>query len=250
MPAMPESDDSPLWRVSEFEQQRIQTTTAGFNRPDGPTLLPTTLLADLTRLQADQSTNDVIEVIAACMRHKEAALLCFLYEDLVWPVTLFPSHYLYHSPRDIAHSNSRGLGAVSLLSADPPGVRPPGHWMHERVADTSQYRPLGRLLWTMAMYGPRSDLLHEIAGRAAYRLVPSRLAEPLDTHGALGPAVQRLQRESVSLRELATWPGLSVDRASRLLNALYLNGGLMVTRSHPAARNQPGFLRSWFGGRR
>ena len=38
---------------------------------------------------------------------------------------------------------------------------------------------------------------------------------------------------------MAHWPGLSVERASRLLNALYLTGALMVTRSHLMARGEP-----------
>jgi hypothetical protein len=35
---------------------------------------------------------------------------------------------------------------------------------------------------------------------------------------------------------------MSVERASRVLNALYLCGALMVSRTHPAARPAP---RSW-----
>jgi len=40
----------------------------------------------------------------------------------------------------------------------------------------------------------------------------------------------------VPLRTIAGWPGMSHERASRLLNALYLGSELMITRSHPAAR--------------
>lgn len=246
MQYQPDFDDSTLWRVSAFERMRAEGASANFQRAEGPTLLPTTLLADLERLQADPATDDLLETVAACMRHRESALLCLRYGDLAWPLTIFPAHHLYHSPRDIGEATAHGLLGTSLLSADPPGVRPPGHWMHERVADTSHYRPLGRLLWALAMHGPRSTLLQEIGGRAAYRLVNSRLNEPIDAPGALGPAAQRLQRESVSLRDLAGWPGMSLERASRLLNALYLCGGLMVTRTHPAARAEPGRLRSWF----
>jgi hypothetical protein len=242
-------DDSTLWRISAFDRIRSESAQGAFARPDGPTLLPTTLLADLRRIHSDPATNDVLEVVAACMRHRENALLCLRYEELVWPITLFPAYRLYHSPRDIAEATSNGLASLAVLSADPPGVRPPGHWMHERVADVEHYRPLGPLLWTLALHGPRHSLLTEIGGRAAYRLVTSRLSEPLDAPGALGPAVQRMQHKSVALRELATWPGLSVERASRLLNALYLSGGLIVTRTHPAARAEPGWLRSWFGRR-
>jgi len=39
---------------------------------------------------------------------------------------------------------------------------------------------------------------------------------------------------------VAGWPGMSIERASRVLNALYLASSLMVTRTHPAARHQFG----------
>jgi hypothetical protein len=41
---------------------------------------------------------------------------------------------------------------------------------------------------------------------------------------------------------MAAWPGMSAERASRLLNALYLVGGLMVMRTHPAARDESALL--------
>jgi hypothetical protein len=42
---------------------------------------------------------------------------------------------------------------------------------------------------------------------------------------------------------------MSTERASRLLNALYLAGGLLVTRAHPAARNEPASWRGLLGRR-
>jgi hypothetical protein len=247
---MRDFEDSTLWRVSAFERVREHTGTSGFARLGGPTLLPTTLLADLRRLHRDPQSDDVLEVVAACMRHREAALLCLQLDQLVWPVTLFPQPLLFHSPRDLAEASDAGFAALTLLTAEPPGVRPPGHWMHERVAHAEHYRPLPPLLWELAMRGPRRTLLAEIGGRAAYRLMPSRLgAARLPASGALGPAMQRLQRASVSLRDMAGWPGMDVERASRLLNALYLTGSLLITRSHPAAREQPGLLRSLFGSK-
>jgi hypothetical protein len=62
--------------------------------------------------------------------------------------------------------------------------------------------------------------------------------------------MQRLRQGAASLREMAHWPGMSVERASRLLNALYLCGALMVTRSHPAARSAPTAWRDLFSRRR
>jgi hypothetical protein len=37
------------------------------------------------------------------------------------------------------------------------------------------------------------------------------------------------------LREIAAWPGFDPDRAQRLLNGLYLQAALMISRTHPGA---------------
>ena len=244
---MRDFEDSTLWRVSAFERVLHETGTSGFTRLDGVTVLPTTLLSDLRRLHRDPETNDLLEVMAACLRHREAALLCIQIGSLVWPVSLFPQAMLYHSPRDVAQAPSEGLLHARVLTTEPPGVKPPGHWMYERVAADQHYHTLIPMLWDMAMRGPRRSLLTEIGGRAAYRVMPSRMAsERLAATGALDSALHRLQRDSASLREIAGWPGMDVERASRLLNALYLSGGLMVSRSHPSAREPPGAGRSLF----
>jgi len=243
-------EDSTLWRVSAFERIRQQTGSSGFMRLTGPTLLPTTLLADLRRLDADPRSNDVLEVIAACMRHREAALLCLTHEGLVWPVTLFPNEGVYHSPRDLREASLEGLANLKLATAEPPGVRPPGHWMHERVANAEHYWPLPPLLWSIALNGPRRMLLADIAGPAAYRFVSASSDERLNAPGALGSALDRLQRSSATLREIAAWPGMSTERASRLVNGLYLAGKLLVTRTQAVAREQAGTSgRGWFGRR-
>lgn len=232
--------DSTLWRISAFERVQQATGTSGFMRMGGPTVLPSTLVSDLYLLDQDPRGRDVLEVMAASLRHREPLLLCLQHEELVWPVTLFPRQMLYHSPRDLLQASIAGLAQLRVLTTEPPGVKPPGHWMHERVADADDYRALIPLLWTVALQGPRSTLLAEIGGTAAYRVIPCPDGERPPAPGALGPALERLRRESASLREIATWPGMSVERASRLLNALYLASSLMITRSHPAARAQPG----------
>jgi hypothetical protein len=236
---MRDFEASTLWRVSEFERVRLRTGGSGFARLDGATVLPTTLLADLRRLDAAGASDEALEIVAACMRHREAALLLMQYDGLVWPVTLFPTQMLYHSPRDMAKAPPRSLAQVGVIGAEPPGVRPPGHWMHERVAQAEHYRPLLPLLWALALHGPRTTLLAEIAGTAAYRAIKDPEAEGIALGGALRSAAQRLRRETVALRDIASWPGMSVERASRLLNGLYLSVSLLATRAHPAARPPP-----------
>jgi len=245
-------DSSSLWRISQFRKARnegrLDLERGGDHRP---TLLPTTLLADLRRLQSEGADGDVLEVIAACVRNHEAALLYLEQGEFVWPVTLFPREGLYHSPRDaIVMADSLALSGLRLLIAEPPGVRPPGHPMHERIAGRDKYRPLAGLLWAVALHGPRPVVLSEIGGRVAYRLVSSHAKDLPPSKGAINSTILRLERQSASLGEIARWPGMSVERASRVLNALYLCGALMVTRSHPAARHAPGGWRGFFGKRR
>lgn len=218
---------------------------------DRPTLLPTTLLADLRRLQADGANTDVLEVIAACVRNHEAALLYLEQGAFVWPVTVFPREGLYHSPRDaVSMASGFAISRLRLLSAEPPGVRAPGSSMPERVASPDKYHPLASLLWIVALHGPRSALLSEISGRVAYRVVFSNTKDLPPSKGADSSTVLRLERESAPLGEIARWPGMSVERASRLLNALYLCGALLVSRSHPAARSAPTGWRGLLGRRK
>ncbi|HSW05262.1 hypothetical protein [Aquabacterium sp.] len=231
---MKDFEHSTLWRISAFE--RLRETD-----PDShPMMLPTTLLADLDHLQRDPANDDVLEVIAACLRHHEPALLYLAFGAHVWPISLFPTQWLYHARHEPSTLGPESeLAHLRLINAERPGVRPPGHWMFERVAATQDYRQLRPLLWTLALHGPRRMLLTEIGGRAAYRVTSTGASERPAASGALGPAMQHLRQDAASLHDMQHWPGMSLERASRLLNGLYLTGGLMVTRSHPAARDEP-----------
>jgi hypothetical protein len=90
-------------------------------------------------------------------------------------------------------------------------------------------------------------LLAEITGTAAYRALKNPEADGVTIGGPLRSAAQRLRRETVALRDIAAWPGMSIERACRLLNGLYLSSSLLATRSHPAARPEPRGL--WRGGK-
>jgi hypothetical protein len=245
---MRDFEDSTLWRVSAFERMRQETGTSGFQRLSGPTLLPSTLTAELDQLQRSQGGREVLEVLAACLRQRESALLYLRYGELVWPVTVFPQPMLYHSPRDLSQAPGGALATLELLEIEPPGVRVPGDSLQHRVGNSDHYHRLLPMLWAVALHGPRRHLLSEIGGTAAYRVL--RMPPPeLPAPGALRPAIDRLSRNTASLRAIAGWPGMDVERASRLVNALYLASSLMVTRSAAAARTEPGIIRRLFGSR-
>jgi hypothetical protein len=227
----------PLWSISAFDALRNTPGTAAHAGLQRQTLISSTLQAELRVLDRRKESADALEVIAACVRLRESALVYLQCDGSVWPVTLFPDQMIYHSPRSLLLGTPREILSLSTLDVDPPGVRPPGHWMHERIASADAYHQLTPVLWMLALQGPRVELLHEISGTAAYRALRVPAAPDLPTPGALGPAIERLRKESAPLRKIAGWPGMSPERARRLLNALYLTSNLIVSRAHHSARS-------------
>lgn len=245
---MRDFDDSTLWRISAFERMQEETGTSGFARLGARTALPSQMQSEISQLRIGPRSSKVLELVALCVRQRESALLLLRHRGLVWPLTLFPEQGLYHLPRPIIASLDEGHLDLQVIAIEPPGLRPPGHAMRERVADPAHYRPLPPLLAALALHAPDVQLLPEISGRAAYRLAAGFTPESGELSGALNPALRRLATEIASLVEIASWPGMDRDRATRLLNSIYLQGGLMVLRTHHAAREnqtQVGWLRGW-----
>ena len=237
---MADFESSTLWRVSKFDLLAQKISTTAHAALDGPSMLSSTLQAELHALERRQRSADVVEVFAACLRLREPALVYLQVEEMVWPITVFPADNVYHSCHNLVHAFKGGMVVLKTIGVEPPGVPPPGRSMHERTAQSEHYRTLDPALWQLALHGPRASLLEEIGGTAAYRALRSPSSENLPTPGALGPAVERLRREAAAVRHIAQWPGMSIDRATRLLNALYLTSNLMITRGHTSARAEPG----------
>lgn len=235
-PAMRDFDDSTLWRISAYERFRAENGHSGFAHLNGSAVLPTTLASELTALENKHLSGDVIEVLAACIRKRESALILLRHRDLLWPLTVFPRNSLYHLPRPIIDALDDGNRDMEVMALEPPGLRPPGHAMHERIADGSGYLPLAPLLWALALKAPRARLLDDIAGRVAYRVSADFLDDGITLAGALSPALRRLRLEIATLDQIARWPGMDKERAARVLNGVYLQGGLIVLRSHRLAQ--------------
>ncbi|HLL11970.1 MAG TPA: hypothetical protein VK570_12980 [Rubrivivax sp.] len=236
---MRDFQSSTIWRVSTF--------SAELDSPDHGTLpgglssdlMSGTLLGALRRLQSDPAETDLLAAVCVCVRQRQSVLLLLEHGPWVWPVSLFPTAGLYYSAHDVADLQALApLSSLQLIGAVRPSVRDPALGLPPELDTRSRYRPLPALLCSLALHGPRATLLTEISGRAAYRLAARSDNMPA-LPGALSPVVQRLRGEVASLKDIAGWPGMSVDRASRLLNALYLTSNVMVTRSHPSARHEP-----------
>ena len=237
---MADIDASKLLPLSDYQRMRDQMALAEGGVLGRQTVLPSTLLAELSDSHRYADGADLIDVLAACRRHAEPALICLSHQGLVWPITVFPAEMLYHSPQDLLDCSDAALAQLRVLSVEPAAVRPPGHTVHERIGDASLFRPLAPMLWAITLRGPsRHALVPAIAGTAAYRVARSVRSDDLAAPGALGAAAERLRREPSSLRVVAGWPGMDIERGIRLLNALYLVSNLIVTRAHPAARAEP-----------
>jgi hypothetical protein len=229
-----------LIRVSDYRRYLDETARAGDGDVGTSRLssLNPSLAEDLMRFEQRGGDGlDVLEVMAACVRHSRSLLVQLQEAERVVPLTVFPYERLVHCPLRLQTLLAGRLTDLQVLHVEPAVLRPPGHEELSRVGDPDDYAPLGPLLWELALRAARSDLLPEISGMAAYRISPGLVLDGLNLSGSLAAAVERLKRQTTNLREIAEWPGFDRERATRLLNGLYLQAGLMVTRTHPAAKN-------------
>lgn len=204
--------------------------------------LSPSLQADLWRHEQRHGSYEVVEVVAACIRHSSRVTIHLQCAERVVPLTVFPRERLVHSPMEIGELIDRHLPELQVLDLEPAMLRPPGDKARDLVGEARLHHPLTPLLWALAMRGPRRELLPEIAAPAVYRVSPALDLTTLPLSGALRAAIDRLRHQTVSLTALAAWPAFDRERAVRLLNALYLQSGLIVSRSHPDAVRE-----SWFG---
>ena len=197
--------------------------------------LSPSLRADLLRFETDEGGSEVVEVLAACVRHSKHVTIHLQCGERVLPLTVFAQQRLVHCPMPLEDLMGKYLPTLRVMHVEPALLRPPGDPQKELVGDAHLHHPLGPVLWELAMRGLRAALLPEIAGPAVYRVAPGLDRHVVPARGALRAAVLRLAQHSASLREVASWPGMDRERAVRLLNALYLQAGLIVSRSHPGA---------------
>jgi len=234
-----------LLRVSAFrtylDELGVDTTQSGASNRIS-TLSPA-LQADLRRFEQDGGTTESVEVIAACLRHSKRVTIHFQCDDKVIPLTVFPQERLVHCPVDMPLLTEQYLPLLRVMQVEPAILRPPGDPESALVGEAKLHHPLGPLMWELAMRGSRRELLPEIAGPAAYRVAPALDVDTLPVSDVMRVAIQRLRRRTANLNEISSWRALDRERAARLLNALYLSAGLIVSRSHPKALRE-----TWFGG--
>ena len=228
-----------LMRASAFQRYLDESARSGELEAPSTRLstLSPSLMSDLMRFEQGGGASGVLEVLAACIRHARRLLVHLQAQERVIPLTIFPLEHLVHCPVPMATLLDMPLGELRVLHVENAVLRAPGDRQRAMVGEAQHYYALAPLSWELALRGARATLLPEIAGQAAYRIAPGLNLRNLNLGGSMAQAVQRLKRETSNLRDLAQWPGFDRERAMRMLNALYLQAGLMVSRTHPAATN-------------
>jgi hypothetical protein len=205
--------------------------------------LDPSLHQDLMRFESKGRQSELLEVLAGAVRHSSAVTIQLQLLAHVLPLTVFPVHRLVHCKLPMRQFFELQLTDLEVMRVEKAQMQVPELQALAQSAVQAHFAPLGKLLWELALRGARDELLPEIAGQAAYRITPTLDLSTLELSGTLASACEKLKRQTTSLREIAEWPGFDKPRAMRMLNGLYLQAGLMVTRTHPAATNE-----GWFGG--
>ena len=238
-----------LIRASRFRHylpRHDGTAVPGVVSPGLASLSPS-LLADLQRCETREQRSETLDVLAACVRHAQPVTVHLQCGDRAVPLTVFPQERLVHCPMPMDTLLAQRQPELLVIHIEAALRAAPADAATRRVRPgsdpASDLHPLGPLLWDLALHGGRRELLPEIAGPAVYRVSFGLQTGEMTIPDTLMAAVQRLRREPCHLRDIAGWPGFDRERAARLLNALYLQSGLIVSRSHPDALRD-----SWFGG--
>ncbi len=194
--------------------------------PGTMAVLSDAMIQALVALSPGASAPELLETIACGLRLREPMLLSIAVDGWVWPISVFPRQGLYRAPVDWLRAPPAGLWNARLVACEPPPAEPPSAGS-PRLPPC--HYPLGGLLWSLALLGPRNGLLQALAGCESFRVMaPARPSVVPGLPGALGSAVARLRAAAAGFEAISRWPGLDATRAARLLNGLYLEGSLVT----------------------
>jgi hypothetical protein len=193
------------------------------------TLSPS-LLSDLRRFAEGPAASDLLPVLAASVRHAQSLALHLVHADGVIKLSVFPRDQLFHCFTDICALSARAMTQLQLVYVEPEISLDPSHDL-ALPTTARRFGALRELLWSLAMHGPHSELLPEIGGPVRYRLSPVFSIGKLPVEQSMQVVMQRMRNEPASLDQLAGWSILGRFRVKRLLNALYLQSGLVISRS-------------------
>ena len=87
--------------------------------------LSPSLRADLYRFEAGGGTSEVLEVVAACVRHGKRVTIHLQFGERVLPLTVFPQERLVHSPVPTDQLYGDPLAKLRVMHVEPALLRPP-----------------------------------------------------------------------------------------------------------------------------
>jgi len=102
-----------LWRVSAFQRALENATDSSRYNSLSPSLL-----ADLQRFEHDNGGAEVLEVLAACLRHSNDLALHLDRDGHVLPITVFPRQHLFHTPLPLDQLYATRFDSVRLLQVE------------------------------------------------------------------------------------------------------------------------------------
>lgn len=200
-----------------------EADTAG--PPSVHSTLSPSLREDLLRFVDEDTTIELLPAIAACLRHARPVSLRLDLGGLAVTATIHPREQLFRSVLDLGALSPGECRRLTLVAIEPDETV---SYFAGRDRPSGPLRPL---LWRLAMHGARAELLPELEGPVRYRLAYGAAPVAPDTAPELLRVLGRLRTVPLSLDEIAAGSGLAPAVVQRLLNALYLQSGLMVVRA-------------------
>ena len=116
--------------------------------------LSPSLLQDLLRFENSGPQRELLEVLAACVRHTQALAITVAAPDqppLV--LSVFPTDRQVHCVLPLADVLGGNLAALQVLEVQPARWRAPRSTEAHRIDHPDHYAPLGPLLWAVALRG-------------------------------------------------------------------------------------------------
>jgi hypothetical protein len=230
------SPTQPSGHRTDFQATDAGSTLAMFDHTHDEAVpstvrssLSPSLLQDLLRFSKQGGDIDLLHAVAASVRHGKAKSLCLEKADQPIVASISPRLQIYRAPRDLCALPPSQLAVLRLSRVEPESASvPPGSTARIHVG------PLRPLLWSLALFGPRDELLPEIAGAVRYRLAFGVTLAGLPIDSEWMPTLHRLRSMPLSLEDMASGGSFRRVTPQRMLNAIYLQSGLMISRAFDA----------------